>query len=111
MTVRDDFGQTKSDTLTVQVFPPPPVASFTYYVSYYYYSGPYVAFVASSSSADLITCLVNYYWDIGHGTTDTAGYNQEGHTYSYAGTYTVRLIVTDATGQQSEPYATTIVIS
>ena len=34
VTVRDDIGQTNSDTLTVQVFPPPPVASFTYYVSY-----------------------------------------------------------------------------
>jgi PKD repeat protein len=110
VTVRDPIGQSSSDTLNVQVFPPPPTAGFTYYINYYYYSGAYVSFDASSSSADPSTSLVSYFWEFGDGSTDSTSYYQEGHTYDYSGTYTVRLIVTDGTGQRSEPYVTTIVI-
>ena len=111
VTVRDDIGQASTDTLSVQVFPPPPVASFTYSINYYYYSGAYVSFDASGSSADPSTSLEGYFWDFGDGNTDTTGYYQEGHTYYYAGTYTIRLIVADGTGQRSDPYVATIVIS
>jgi len=107
VTVTDGIGQSSYEAHTVIVAPRPPVASFTASVSY---SG-YVSFDASTSSADSSTSITAYYWDFGDGITDSTAYSQDSHSYTNTGTYAVRLIVTDATGQQSNPFTGTVVIS
>ncbi len=105
--VTDAIGQTSSDTTSVHVAPPPPTASFTSSVGYY----NYVSFDASGSSADPSTSIASYNWNFGDGNTDPNGSSNESHYYSSTGTYTVTLIVTDATRQQSNPYTATVALS
>lgn len=107
VTVIDSMGQTSSDSSTVQVLPPPPVANFTYSVGYY----GEVYFDASNSTVDASTSIQSYNWDFGDGNTNTTTYAQEYYTYNSTGNYTVQLTVTDATGQQSDVYSATVVIS
>lgn len=107
VTVTDRVGHSSYATHTVHVFPPPPTASFSASVSY---SG-YVSFDASASAADPSTSIATYLWDFGDGNSDSTSYNQDSHSYTNTGTYTVRLLVTDAIGQQSSPYTATVVIS
>lgn len=107
VTVTDRIGQSSYETRTINVAPPPPVANFTAAVSY----NGYVSFDASTSTADSSTSLTTYSWDFGDGTTDATSYSQDSHNYTNTGTYAVRLIVSDATGQQSSPFTVTVVIS
>ncbi len=106
--VTDEAGHSSSATTDVSVFPPPPQATFTY--SAYNY-GSYVSFDASSSSADSSTSISAYQWDFGDGTTDTTSYSQDSHYYNSTGTFPVTLIVIDATGQRSDPYAMNVSVS
>ncbi|MEO6891763.1 MAG: PKD domain-containing protein [Ktedonobacteraceae bacterium] len=107
VTVTDGAGHTSTSTISVAVAPPPPTATFTYTVGYYYY----VSFDASGSVADGSTSISNYNWDFGDGATDSTTNPLENHTYSSAGTYTVTLNVTDATGQASSSYQVSISVS
>lgn len=104
VTATDALGQTSSASTAVQVYPPPPVASFTY--TYYGYGEFF--FDASASTADPSTSISQYLWDFGDGTGQQNGNMQESYTYSNYGTYNVTLIVVDGTGQQSDPYTTTV---
>lgn len=108
VTVADGLNQQSSSSMTVSVFPPPPTAAFTAYVSGYYYQ--YVTFDASASSADGSTGIQSYQWNFGDGNGDNTSYNQESHNYASSGTYTVTLIVTDGTGQSSQPYSVSVTV-
>lgn len=103
--VTDALHQTSTDTTSVRVAPPAPTASFSYSISY-----GYVYLDASGSQADQSTSIARYSWDFGDGNTDASGYSQETHYYYYTGTYQVTLVVTDATGQSSNPYTLTVAI-
>jgi PKD repeat protein len=106
VTVTDAGNRTSSAAISVTVMPPPPTVSFTYSTSSFYY----VSFDASGSSADPSTSITNYQWDFGDGNTDSTSSSSEYHYYSSSGTYTVVLIVTDGTGQQSQPYSLQITV-
>ena len=105
VTIRDAIGQVSYYSTSLRVMPPPPTASFTYTPGYYY-----VSFDASASSADPSTSIVSYHWDFGDGYSDTPSYPQYSRYYTSAGTYTVTLTVTDATGQTSQPASVPIVL-
>lgn len=108
LTVTDPAGQSGTQTQAVTVVPPPPQATFTFSASSY---SKYVYFDASYSTADSSTSISSYNWTFGDGTTDNTYYPQYAHYYSASGTYQVTLVVTDATGQSSVPYSTSVVVS
>lgn len=99
--VSDAINRRSSSSTSVTVLPPLPVANFTYSPNYYYY----VTFDASGSTVDQSTSISNYHWDFGDGSNDDTTSSTDAHSYSSSGPYTVTLIVTDATGQQSQPYS------
>jgi PKD repeat protein len=70
-------------------------------------SGP-VSFDASASTADAGASIVSYAWDFGDG--DTAQGPTASHTYATAGTYLVRLTVTDSLGQGDTATGTVTVL-
>lgn len=80
-----------------QTLPPDarPSAKFTFEWSGSQGAGVPVVFDASESSSP--TSLASYVWDFGDGTA--AGGVIVRHTFTVAGTYTVRLTVTDSKGQ------------
>ncbi len=92
-------GGTFSDgfTLTKSTTPPPPnqspAATFTSTTN-----GLDAAFDASGST-DPDGAIVSYAWDFGDGKTGTG--STPGHSYAQAGTYTVKLTVTDDDGGTS----------
>lgn len=109
--VTDAIGQTSQATLNVQVTPPAPQATFTYQdnSAYGYYS---IAVDASASTANPITSIQQYLWDFGDGTPVTSNYYAtDFHTYANPGTYTIKLVVIDQLGQESQPYTRTITIA
>jgi PKD repeat protein len=73
-----------------------PVATFSYSWSGTPGAGVPVVFNAAASSSP--AGLVSYAWDFGDGTTGGNGVTVQ-HTFSVAGTYAVRLTVTDKKGQ------------
>ncbi|MEV5053183.1 PKD domain-containing protein [Arthrobacter sp. LAR12-1-1.1] len=75
---------------TVNAPPAPPVAGFTSAAS------GLTASVDGTTSADANGPIATYAWDFGDGGTGTGVTAQ--HTYAAGGTYTVRLTVTDNTG-------------
>ncbi|MFT3877002.1 MAG: PKD domain-containing protein [Propioniciclava sp.] len=95
LTVTDNAGATHSVTESVTVKAPPagnvvPVASFTSSVD-----GLAVS-VDGSASSDPDGSIASYAWDFGDGATGSGA--QASHTYAAAGTFTVRLTVTDNAG-------------
>ncbi len=62
-------------------------------------SGLSRSFDASTSTADPESAIAAYAWDFGDGSTGQGP--TASHTYASAGSYTARLTVTDALGQQS----------
>ncbi|ARC57720.1 Protease 1 [Frondihabitans sp. 762G35] len=103
LTVTDNQGATGSSTQQVTVTVPanqPPVASYTSVVT-----NLGAAFDATASS-DPDGTVASYAWDFGDGATGTGV--KPSHTYAAAGTYTVKLTVTDnqgATGASSAQVA------
>jgi PKD repeat protein len=96
LTVTDDDGATATTTRSVTVTAPPagnvePVASFTSQVS-----GLSVSLDAAGSS-DSDGTVASYAWDFGDGSAVGSG-RQTSYVYGQAGTYTVRLTVTDDDG-------------
>ncbi len=106
VTVTDPLGQRSTASTQISVLPPAPQATFSFSAGYY----GNVYFDASNSSADSSTSIAYYDWNFGDGATDQTSYSQDAHTYSYSGSYTVTLTITDATGQQSTPYQAVVVI-
>ena len=100
LTVTDDDGATDSDTTLVTVEAPanlPPLASA---------GGPYSASVGQaigfdgSGSSDPDGAIASYRWELGDGQLATGV--APSHTYAAAGTYLVRLTVTDDGGATDE---------
>jgi PKD repeat protein len=55
----------------------------------------------ASGSKDLDGSIVSYRWDWGDGVSVTRAFSYEDHDYPTAGTYYVKLTVTDNSGMQS----------
>jgi len=98
LTVVDNDGLVN---ITSDVFHPfipnnPPVAEIMLTINWA------TVYVDGSASFDANGIIVSFVWDFGDGTTATG--ITATHTYSYGGTYTITLVVTDnggATGSQS----------
>ena len=94
LTVTDDQGATNSLTKTVTVTAPPvnqpPTAAFT--------ATPtnLVATFDATASSDTDGTITGYAWDFGDSTTGTG--SKPTHTYASAGSYPVKLTVTDDQG-------------
>jgi len=104
LTVTDDGGATGSTTNSVTVRQPP-VASA---------GGPYrsedqVTVDGSGSYSPDGATPLSYAWSFGDGTTGSGV--APIHAYAADGTYTVTLVVTDATGAASDPATTTATIA
>src|SRR5262245_59908752 len=100
VTVTDDLGQQGSTSLSVTVgsgivFPQPaftvsPTTPLT---------GQAVSFNASGVTGLAGATLTQFAWDFGDGSTSTAADPAASHTYGTAGSYVVRLTVTDSAGR------------
>ena len=85
-----------------------PTASFTFLPTTGIYVGVEITFTDASTDDD--GTIAAWSWDTGDGTTS----NESGpikHTYDTPGTYTVKLIVTDDDGADSEEYSVTIEVT
>ena len=76
--------------------------------SYGYYTQT-IDFDASGSTID--TSSATYNWTFGDGSTDSTMYPTDQHYYSYTGTYTVTLTITDSSGQTSNPYTLQVTVN
>ncbi len=93
-----------SSVRAIQIQNRPPVATFTGSTNSVQ-TGVLVSFNAASSS-DPDGTIVSYLWDFGDGSTGSGA--TASHSYANAGTYTVRLTVTDNSGSTSSTtYAVT----
>jgi PKD repeat protein len=92
LTVTDDNGATDSisHSVTVQAANRPPIAAFTSSVSDLKVS------VDGSHADDQDGTIANYAWEFGDGATGSSA--STSHTYAKAGTYTIKLKVTDDNG-------------
>jgi PKD repeat protein len=102
LTVTDDRGGTATNSQQVSVVANQlPSASFTSSKTYLELA------VDATASADPDGTIAGYAWDFGDGSTATGSTAQ--HTYSEAGTYTVKLTVTD-NGQATDTTSTPITV-
>lgn len=97
LTVTDDDGGSTSVTKSVTVSAPAagnvaPIAAFTSAAN-----GLAVAFDGTGST-DTDGTVSAYLWDFGDGTTDPVTTSSASHSYATAGTYAVKLTVTDNAG-------------
>jgi PKD repeat protein len=106
VTVTDPIGQRATAALpSLTVLPPPPTASFVIdNQGCDSFSGTCTVFVdGSGSQAGDPSVQLSYAWDWGDGTSDPpSGDVVSEHQYSQAGTYSIRLTVTDQFGQSAE---------
>jgi PKD repeat protein len=72
--------------------------------------GSSVSFDASGSQAGVNTSVTSYGWSFGDGQSATTSTPTTSHTYGAAGSYTVKLTVTDADGQTATK-STTVTIT
>jgi gliding motility-associated-like protein len=93
LTATSDKGCSRSFNGTVKVVSQP-TASFTYSIVSPNTNDQY-AFSNTSTSPSGVAGM-SYYWDFGDGTTSTT--ENPSHVFTVAGTYTVRLTVTNANG-------------
>jgi hypothetical protein len=91
----------------IQIQNAPPVATFTG-SSNNVFTGGTVTFDATSSS-DIDGTIVSYLWDFGDGSTGSG--TTASHSYANAGTYTVRLTVTDNQGATHSPSGYTVTVT
>ena len=97
LTVRDDTDQRSTATQGVTVGSGTPTASFTFAVT-----NPATHTLQVDGSASVAfggSTITGYTWLWGDGATDTGSAGVRTHTYAGAGTYTVRLTVTDSIGR------------
>lgn len=95
LTVTDETGQAGTISRTVAVSAGNPVADFSFIVE-----NPLthtIAFDGRSSVASGTATITDYAWQFGDGNTDTGP--TPSHSYGAAGTYTVKLTITDSTGK------------
>ncbi len=87
---------TNQKTETIEITPFQPVANFTHASNNGYHEPSIITFTNTSEHA------ASYLWDFGDGTTSTA--QNPAHTFSTAGSYTVKLTVTNEslTDEKSE---------
>jgi PKD repeat protein len=98
LTVTDDAGRVGTATVSVTVGSGNPTADFTFNPSAPR-AGQSVAFNASTSQAVPGRTIVSYAWLFDDGGTGTGTGPTPSHTFAAAGTYNVRLTVTDDQGK------------
>ncbi len=105
----DALGHSSRTTQTIKVLPVPPIASFVAQVDTFF--GYQVTLDASQSQADPGTTLQKYTWSYGDGMTSSTAGALASYYYTNPGTYTITLVVTDATGQRSQPFKQTVTLA
>jgi PKD repeat protein len=111
LTITDDQGQTASTTRSVPVGNGSPTADFNFSPTQPIALQP-VFFDATTSSAAPGRSIVSYAWTFGDGTGLPAGPSATTfHPYANAGTYIVRLTVTDSQGLTGTTTRTVVVAS
>ncbi len=105
--VGTDFGNASSRLATIRLVPPgtvvPPAGlqpNFTPLDGAVFEDQAIVFFDASSSTSNPNSPIVSYTWDFGDGQTGSG--RTTTHTYARAGTYRVRLTITDGLGRSAE---------
>jgi PKD repeat protein len=107
VTVTDDVGQTGTATLQFVITGAGVTASFTVSPTGPQ-TGQAVQFNGSASTGAGGSTISEWAWDFGDGTSATASSATTSHTYGAAGSYTVRLTVTDSAGRTG---STTVTVS
>jgi PKD repeat protein len=93
LTVQDIANQTGSKSQSVTIALPQPAASFTAQVD------QFDAFCVDVDASNSTGYQLSYSWDFGEGFGSSSGSVTDYYCYSNAGTYTVKLTVSDAGGQ------------
>jgi len=99
LTVRDAYGQTDSTSQKITVYP---IAIIEFHSEYKpnFYDNLSITFDGSKSSAGTGAEIVDWYWEFGDGETSKG--EIVSHIYTKAGTYTVKLTVTDSYGKTDD---------
>jgi PKD repeat protein len=95
LTVVDEAGQRATTSQTITVTTGAPVATFTYTANPTTHS---IQVDGSGSTATGAATIVSYSWTWGDGSPAETGVTRT-HTYATAGSYNVRLTVTDSLGR------------
>lgn len=98
VTVTDDLGQTGTASMQFTITGAGVTASFTASPSAPL-TGQAVQFNGSASTGSAGATITEWAWDFGDGATSTETDPTTAHTYGAAGTYIVRLTVTDSAGR------------
>lgn len=102
VTITDSDGCTTAETYTLLVGPMIPVAAFTF--SQNFIPAPAVVDMDASSSTDGDGNIVDYDWDFGNGISFASPNPLVTQNFPVAGSYNVRLIVTDDQGLKDTTY-------
>ena len=100
LTVTDEVGQTGQTTQTITVGGGTPTASFSFSPTQPMINQS-VSFNAGGSSAGSASSITTYTWDFGDGSSVSGSAATRSHTYSTAGTYVVRLTITNSDGERA----------